>query len=534
MDNSKLIKEPIGLYMAEIFKKYKKNEAISFPEGNKKFTYEELEEKIDNTAKVLIGIGIKRGDHIAILSQSSPEYIILLLATVKIGAVLVCINYNACKSELEYVLKQSDSIMIFASEELLEMVTELCPQMIVNSKETKLNENFPLLKAIFTLETLSNLEQDMMNTKSISDETLRKVSSLVTYKDIGTIQYTSGTTGKPKAVMSTHYGIINNAIVSAENFGFNENDRLVLGLPLFHVMGCILTAILILTVGGTLVVIKRFQTKKVLQIIQDEKCTGFNGVPTMYKFMLNYSSDYDVSSLRKGMIAGSYCSPKLMKKIMKDLNMHELSTIYGQTEAMGITQTIISDKKEYRLKTVGKPIYGVEAKICDIETGNELMQGETGELCIRSEYLMLGYYKNEEETNKTVRDGWLHTGDIAQINKDGYIILKDRLKEIIIRGGENISPLEIEETLMQYDKIEDVVVIGVPDNVMGEEIFAYVKPKDNSLTKDEIYSYSLKNLAKYMKPKYIEFINEFPVTSSGKVKKFILKEQAKYKCGISE
>ena len=299
-------------------------------------------------------------------------------------------------------------------------------------------------------------------------------------------------------------------------------------------MGCILTAILILTVGGTLVVIKRFQTKKVLQIIQDEKCTGFNGVPTMYKFMLNYSSDYDVSSLRKGMIAGSYCSPKLMKKIMKDLNMHELSTIYGQTEAMGITQTIISDKKEYRLKTVGKPIYGVEAKICDIETGNELMQGETGELCIRSEYLMLGYYKNEEETNKTVRDGWLHTGDIAQINKDGYIILKDRLKEIIIRGGENISPLEIEETLMQYDKIEDVVVIGVPDNVMGEEIFAYVKPKDNSLTKDEIYSYSLKNLAKYMKPKYIEFINEFPVTSSGKVKKFILKEQAKYKCGISE
>ena len=222
--DSKLIKEPIGLYMAEIFKKYKKNEAISFPEGNKKFTYEELEEKIDNTAKVLIGIGIKRGDHIAILSQSSPEYIILLLATVKIGAVLVCINYNACKSELEYVLKQSDSIMIFASEELLEMLTELCPQMIVNSKETKLNENFPLLKAIFTLETLSNLEQDMMNTKSISDETLRKVSSLVTYKDIGTIQYTSGTTGKPKAVMSTHYGIINNAIVSAENFGFNEND----------------------------------------------------------------------------------------------------------------------------------------------------------------------------------------------------------------------------------------------------------------------------------------------------------------------
>ncbi len=511
-----LLKETIGNYLDIVSDKYGDKEALVYVEDGRRFTYNKLHFEIDMIAKSLISIGIKKGDHIALLCSNSPEWIIVFLATLKIGAVSVCLNYSSTEDEIDYMLKQSDSkILIVSDKNMIEKVDL---------------DKFDYLRIILKIKTLFNLGFIMSQMKHVSDKELQEVCSSVKYDDLATILYTSGTTGKPKGVVFTHYSVLNGALSHIDNFGYTQKDRILVTLPLHHIMGGKYTALLGLFAGCTLVLMEKFKTSVALKAIQDEKCTGFHGVPTMYQYLLNKCEGYDLSSLRVGMIAGAFSSETLMKEIMDKLHITELSHTFGQTETLGVTQTATLDKNDPKLNTVGKPVEYVEIKICHTRTLKELPPNTEGELLVKSPYCMQGYYNNPIATNNTLVDGWVRTGDVAYIDEEGYLSIKGRLKDIIIRGGENISPTDVENVLIKHPKIELAVIVGVPDEMLGEEIFAFIKLKDNHiLTQDEIIEYLNGKIAKYKFPKYFKFTNTFPLTSTGKVKRTALKKMAQAK-----
>ena len=331
--------------------------------------------------------------------------------------------------------------------------------------------------------------------------------------------YTSGTTGNPKAVMLGQSRILNNVLTFIDNFGYTQEDVILSALPLFHVMGCLFTAMLIFMVGGKLVLTKKFSTKKALQIIQDIKCTSFHGVPTMYQFMLNYCKDYDVTSLKKGMLAGAYCAPEVINEIQDKLGIENIFSCYGQSEGVGFTQIRMSDSDEKKRTTVGRAVDGVELKIVNDE-GETLPTGQVGEILAYMPGCMLGYYKNQEATDATIVDGWIHTGDLGFLDKEGYLTIKGRKKELIIRGGENISPSEIEDVIRSYAMVHDVAVVGVPDKVLGEEIAAFIQMKPGAnFSSEEVMAYISQSLPKFKTPKYVYYMDEMPMTSTGKILK---------------
>ncbi|HEX9060746.1 MAG TPA: AMP-binding protein [Clostridia bacterium] len=533
------LKETIGNIIDRMCLKYENNEAIVYRDKNVRYSYRDFKKMYDGIAKGLLKLGINKGDHISIWSLNSPEWIALQIATAKVGAVLVCINTDYSKHELEFNLKHSNSKALFFSKgyngnNYADSVYSICPELKYCLPGKLSSKTLPDMKIVISLDgedkNLMSLQNLIEIGKDVSDEELLERNSSLECYDTTNIQYTSGTTGNPKAVMSTHYNIINNAVISGKNLDYTEKDRLLVCLPLFHVMGCVLSAVQCLLYGSTIVLVDRFQTTKVLEYLDKEKCTGLNGVPTMFKFLLSHQSfdDFDLSNLRKGMIAGSYCHPDLMNEIMDKMNMKELCIVYGQTEAMGITQTLISDPFDMRINTVGRGIFGTEIKIINPATGEEVPNGVEGELITKTEYIMKGYYKNLEATRKCIdKDGWLHTGDLAIKDDKGYCKIIGRIKDIIIRGGENISPTEIEELLVTHASIKEAVVIGVPDKNLGEEICAFVIIKDNHiLSREDVVSFIQDSLAKFKIPKYIEFVKEFPTTASGKIKRFMLKDYA--------
>lgn len=577
-------KETIGDIIDKMCIKYENNEAIVYSDKNTRYSYRDFKKMYDDIAKGLLKLGIKKGDHLSIWALNSPEWIALQIATAKIGAVLVCINTNYSKHELEYELKHSNSKALFFSKgydgnDYADSVYSICPELKYCLPGELSSKALPDMKTIISLdgedkqgssfvgsfnsfqtletviqrpdhgevETFSTRESDkrlmtledlIENGRDVSDEELIERSDSLECYDITSIQYTSGTTGNPKAVMSTHYNIINNAAVSGKNFDYSEKDRILVCLPLFHVMGCVLSAVQCLLYGATIVLVDRFQTTKVFEYLDKEKCTGFNGVPTMFKFLLSHPSfnDFDLSNLQKGMIGGSYCNPELMKEIMGKMNMKELCIVYGQTEAIAITQTLISDPFDKKINTVGQGIFGTEIKIIDPATGKEVPNGASGELITKTEYIMKGYYKNPEATQKTIdQEGWLHTGDLATKDDQGYCKIIGRIKDLIIRGGENISPLEIEELLVTHASIKEAAVVGVPDKNLGEEICAFlIIENEHTLSKEDVISFIQYRLAKFKIPKYVEFVKEFPATASGKIKKFMLKDYAIEKYNLKQ
>ncbi|NGX96658.1 MAG: AMP-binding protein [Candidatus Afipia apatlaquensis] len=534
------IYDTIGNYIDKVCDKYPDKEILIYPEGNIHYNYHEFINLCNSLAKGLIKLGIKKGDHVAILSLNSPEYIALIIATAKIGAILVYINANYGKNEFEYVLKHSDCTTLFLTNgfkdiNFIDNLYSICPEL-KNFKPGELKSNkFPYLKNVIFLDNISNknmfnLEYIIKTGKDVQDSVLQERSLKLKSKDIINIQYTSGTTGNPKAVMINHYSILNNAFAVGKNLKYSSEDKLLLCLPLFHVMGCALSAILCLMRGAVLVVIDRFKTSTVLEYLSKEKCTAFNGVPTMFKFILNYPElqKADLSSLKKGFIAGSYCNPNLVLNIMNKMNMKELTTLYGQTEGLTLCQNICENPMDKKVNTVGKALPGIETKIVNPNTGKEVTYGILGELLVKGIYIMDGYYKNIEATNKAIdTEKWLHTGDLAVKDKEGFIRLIGRIKDIIIRGGENISSTEIEEYLISHPAVKQAAVVGVPDEKLGEEICAFIIPNDEvKVTKEELIKFVKDNLAKYKVPKYIAFVDEFPTTSSGKVKKYMLKDTA--------
>lgn len=530
----------LGTYMDTICAQNADREAIVFPPESTVWTYKQFQNLYNRLAKGMLAAGIRKGDFVGVLALNSPIWLALQIAAAKIGCVMVCLNTGYTANELQYVLNHSEVSLLFLTSgnrknRFIDRLRELCPEMDGCKGSELAAEKLPLLKKLIMLDSEHFSGTDTLRNfieagKEISDEALAEAEAQVSPQDIATIQYTSGTTGNPKAVLSSHFGIVNNALVSGEWLDYCRNDRLLLCLPFFHVIGYVLSAVAGLFQGAALIIAERFETETILQYLEEEACTVFNGVPTMFTYLLNHENlkGYNLSALTKGFIAGSCCSRELMLNIVYTLGISGVCNVYGQTEAIAITQTRASDDLAHRIASIGKPLPGVQAKIVDVVTGGNVPANAKGELCIKSVYLMMGYYKDPAATDKAVdKDGWLHTGDLAFMDDKGYLSIIGRIKDMIIRGGENVSPAEIENSLRLFDGIEDAAVVAVPDEMLGEEVFAFlIKSPEADIRTDELKDFLSGHIARYKIPKYFAFVPEFPVTSSGKVRKFALKETA--------
>lgn len=537
-----LLTSTIGELLEEKVDERPNHEAVVYPEKGIRWTYQEFDEKVNETAKALMALGVEKGEHIAIWADNKPEWVLTQFATGKMGAVLVTVNTSYQAAELEYLLNQSDTTTLILAENFkgtsyVDIVNEVAPEL-KNSEPGQLNsDKVPKLKRVIVLGEKQiagcyTWDELLQKAKDVSDEDLRKRKESLHHDDIINMQYTSGTTGFPKGVMLTHYNIVNNGKQVAEGMNFTGEDRLCVPVPLFHCFGCVMSTLATVSKGGTMVMIEQYNPEVVLQAVQDEKCTALHGVPTMFIGELNNPEfdQFDLSSIRTGIMAGSNCPKEVMNDVIHKMGASEVTICYGQTETSPVfTQTRPTDSIEIRTTSVGKVHPNVEAKIVEPGTNQTLPPNEPGEIVTRGYHVMAGYYKNEEETNATIdEDGWLHTGDIGIMDEDGYFQVTGRMKDMVIRGGENIYPREIEEFIITHPDVLDVQVVGVPDPKYGEELMAWIIPKEGAnLTEENIKSFCKGKISHYKIPKYIELTEEYPMTASGKVQKYRLREQAK-------
>ena len=539
-----LNEKTVGEIVKEAARKFPNTEAYVYPEHGVRKTFKEFDEETDKLAKAFIGMGIQKGEHVAIWSDNKREWLLSQFATGKMGAVLVTVNTNYQEKELEYLLQQSDATTLILCESFkgtsyLDIVRAICPELIHSEKGNIHSEKFPHFKRIIVMsenehEGMYSWSELLSHADKVTDETLENALKSLHNEEVINIQYTSGTTGFPKGVMLSHKNVVNNGQLVGDYIYLTEKDRLCIPVPFFHCFGCVMGTIASITHGTTMVVIEQFSAGKVLQVVQDEKCTALHGVPTMFIAELNHPDfkQYNLSTLRTGIMAGSICPIEVMKKVINDMGAAEITIAYGQTESSPvITQTKTNDPIEKRVSSVGKPHPGVEVKIIDPTTGEDTPTGVPGELCTRGYLVMKGYYKNEQATKTAIdKNGWLHTGDIAVMDEEGYIDITGRIKDMVIRGGENIYPKEVEEFLYQHPKVQDVQVVGVPDPKYGEELMAWVILKSGEkLTSDELKEYCKGKISFHKIPKYIEFIEAYPMTASGKIQKFLLREMSKEK-----
>ena len=536
-----LLDVTIGKLLEEKANLLPEHEAVVYADRGLRMSYEQFDNHCRKCAKGLMNLGIQKGEHIAVWSSNTPEWLTTQFATGKMGAVLVTVNTNYRTSELEYLLKQSDSTTIilmnqFKDSSYIDMLYEIVPEL-KNARPGELNSSrLPFLRNVIVLGNEKypgtfSWEDMMEQAKFVSNHELNERMESLNPHDVINMQYTSGTTGFPKGVMLTHSNIVNNGFNIANCMKLTNEDRLCIPVPFFHCFGCVLGTMACVSVGATMVPVQEFHPKKVLQTVQDEKCTGLHGVPTMFIAELNEPdfSNYDLSSLRTGIMAGSNCPIEVMKAVIEKMGATEITIAYGQTESSPvITQTRTDDPIELKVESVGRALPNVEVKIVEPGTTNEVPRGVQGELCTRGYHVMKGYYKNESATMEAIdSEGWLHTGDLAIMDENGYCKVTGRLKDMIIRGGENIYPREIEEFLYTHPSVLDVQVVGVPDQVYGEEVMAWIIPKEGvSISKEEIKAYCKGKISKHKIPKYIDFVDTYPMTASGKIQKFRLRELA--------
>lgn len=542
-----LNEKTVGEIVKEAARKFPDTEAYVYPEHGIRKTYKEFDKETDELAKAFIGMGIQKGEHVAIWSDNKREWLLSQFATGKMGAVLVTVNTNYQEKELEYLLQQSDATTLILCESFkgtsyLDIVRAICPEIIHSEKGNILSEKFPHFKRVIVMtdneyKGMYSWAELLSHADKVSDDTLENALKSLHNEEVINIQYTSGTTGFPKGVMLSHKNVVNNGQLVGDYIYLTEKDRLCIPVPFFHCFGCVMGTIASVTHGTTMVIIEQFNPGKVLQIVQDEKCTALHGVPTMFIAELNHPDfkQFKLSTLRTGIMAGSICPIEVMKKVITDMGASEITIAYGQTESSPvITQTKTDDPIEKRVSSVGKPHPAVEVKIIDPLTGEDTPTGVPGELCTRGYLVMKGYYKNEQATESAIDpNGWLHTGDIAVVDEEGYIDITGRIKDMVIRGGENIYPKEVEEFLYQHPKVQDVQVVGVPDPKYGEELMAWVILKSGEqITSDELKEYCKGKISYHKIPKYIEFIESYPMTASGKIQKFLLREMSKEKAKV--
>ncbi|UPU37662.1 AMP-binding protein [Geomonas paludis] len=538
---SKEINLTVGALLDDIAGKYPDNEALVYVERGLRYSYREFNERCRLVAKGLLRMGVKKGDHLAIWAYNVPEWVTLQFATAKIGAVLVTVNTSYKSAELEYLLKQSDSSVLFLVQgfkdtNYIETLSSVVPELAGSKPGELTSAALPCLKHVVFLgegapDGMINFEHIVELGAQVPDAELEAVERTLSIHDVINMQYTSGTTGFPKGVMLTHHNVVNNGFNIGECMRFTEKDRLCIPVPFFHCFGCVLGVMACVTHGTTMVPVEIFDPLKVLQAIEQERCTAVHGVPTMFIAELEHPrfAEFDLTSLRTGIMAGSNCPIEVMRRVIRDMHASEITIAYGQTESSPvITQTRTDDPIELKVATVGRVLPNVELKIVDIETGAELPPGKQGELCTRGYLVMKGYYKMPEETTKAIdADGWLHTGDLAVMDENGYCKITGRIKNMIIRGGENIYPREIEEFLYTHPKISDIQVYGVPDRKYGEQVMAAVVLKQGSeMTEEEVKEFCRGRIANYKIPKYVRFVDSYPMTASGKIQKFKLREMA--------
>lgn len=533
--------DTIGEFFEKQVNKYPENEFMVYPDRDLRFTYKEFNERVDMLAKGLLSIGIEKGDHVGIWANNVPDWLTFMFATAKIGAVLVTVNTAYKSHELAYVMKQSDMKVLaiidgFRDVDYVQTVYELVPELKTHARSNLDSKEFPHLRSVIYIgpekhRGMYNTNEIMLLGKHAHNNILEEAKKSLNNEDVINMQYTSGTTGFPKGVMLTHRNILNNGYYIGERQNFGHEDRLCLPVPLFHCFGIVLGVLAILTHGGTLVMVELFDPLLVLAAIQKEKCTAVYGVPTMFIAEMSHPmfEMFDLSSLRTGIMAGSPCPIEAMKKVIEDMNMTEVTIAYGLTEASPVfTQTSVDDPIEKRVNTVGTDMPFSEVKIVDPETGETLGPNQPGEICCRGYNVMKGYYKMPEMTRQAIdEDGWLHSGDLAIMDEEGYYSIVGRIKDMIIRGGENIYPREIEEFLYTMDGIRDVQVVGIPDEKYGEIVGAFIIREEGADIKEEdVRDFSIARIARYKVPKHVFFIDEFPLTASGKIQKFKLKEMA--------
>ncbi|RII26717.1 MAG: AMP-binding protein [Geobacter sp.] len=531
----------IGGLLDHMAEKHPLNEALVYGERGIRYTYREFNEVCRQVAKGLLKLGIRKGDNVAIWAYNVPEWVILQFATAKIGAVLVTVNTAYKSTELEYLLDQSDSSTLFMVKswkdtDYIATLTEVVPELPASRPGKLDSSRLPFLKTVVfigegTPDGMLNFTRIVEMGKEVPDAELAAVEATLDIHDTINMQYTSGTTGFPKGVMLTHYNLVNNGFHIGECMKFTEKDRLCITVPFFHCFGSVLAVMAAVTHGTTMIPVEIFDPLKVLQTVEKERCTALHGVPTMFIAELEHPefSNFDLSTLRTGIMAGSVCPIEVMKRVVKDMHLTEITSVYGQTESSpGITQSRTDDPIELRVATVGRVLPGAEVKIVDIETGASLPPGKQGELCARGYMVMKGYYKMPEETAKVIdADGWLHTGDLAVMDENGYCKITGRIKQMIIRGGENIYPKEIEEFLYTHPKVADVQIYGVPDRKYGEQVMAAViLKKGETMSDDEVKTFCKGKIANYKIPRYVKFVDSYPMTASGKIQKFKLREMA--------
>ncbi len=511
-------------------------------------TYAEFRDDVDTFARALIAMGVKRGDHVAIWATNVPAWYITFWATTKIGAVLVTVNTAYKIYEAEYLLRQSDThtlVMVdgYKDSDYVGIIKELCPELETLEEGKPLYaKRLPFLRNVITVDSKQNgcrtWEEAMRLADTVPIEEVWRRAASIHKHDVCNMQYTSGTTGFPKGVMLTHYNVVNNGKAIGDCMDLSTADKMMIQVPMFHCFGMVLAMTASMTHGVTMCPIPAFSPSKGLACINSEKITAFHGVPTMFIAMLGHPDfeKTDFSHMRTGIMAGSPCPIKVMEDVIQKMHMDEICITYGQTEASpGCTMSKTTDSIETRVNTVGAAIFGVECKIVDPETGEDLPPNTDGEFVARGYNIMKGYYKMPEATAAAIdADGWLHTGDLARCDENGYYKITGRIKDMIIRGGENIYPKEIEDFIYTHPKVQDVQVIGVPDKAYGEEIMACVIKKDETLTEEELRSFIMANLAKHKVPRYITFVVSFPMNAAGKILKYKMREEAVELLGLGE
>ena len=536
--SNQLLYETIGNCFDRIVEQYPDNEALVVGYQNIRWDYKELKNRVDKLATGLIALGIAPGDRIGIWGPNSYEWLLTQLATAKIGAIMVCINPAYRVYELEYALNKVECKAIitaesFKSSQYLNILQEVAPELKDCAPGQLTASKLPHLTTVIRMgeEKTAGMYNFSDVCKTGGEKEYSRLSDLkieLQPDDAINIQFTSGTTGHPKGATLSHNNILNNGLITGQAMQFTDSDRLCMPVPLYHCFGMVLSVLACMTHGATIVMSgQSFDPISVLETVHKEKCTALNGVPTMFVMELDHPdfAKFDLSTLRTGIIAGAPCPEELMNDIMNKLYMKQVIIAYGQTELSPINHMTSSDDTiENKTQTVGRAIPYVEIKLIN-EQGRVTAIGEQGEICTRGYSVMSHYWNDEEKTADTIKKGWLHSGDLGTMDEHGYVRITGRIKDMVIRGGENVYPREVEEFLYTHTKISEAQVFGVPDKKMGEEVCAWIQLKNNeTATEEEIREFCKGKITHFKIPRYIRFVTEYPMTVTGKIRKIDMRE----------
>ena len=536
------IEKTIGAVLEEQALLRPDKDFIIYPDRNLRFTYQHFNERVDALAKGFLAIGLGKGDHLGLWANNVPDWLTILFATARIGVTLVTINTNYKLHELEYLVRQADLTTLclvdgFRDSDYVQMVNELIPELKESQRGHLDSARFPRLKNVVFIgpqkhRGMFSLPELLLLGEHCDDGKLRAAQASLDCHDVINMQYTSGTTGFPKGVMLTHHNILNNGFFIGECQKFTADEKVCLPVPFFHCFGLVLGMMAILTHGASVVPCENFDPLLVLASIHKERCTALYGVPTMFIAELNHPMFglFDLGSLRTGIMAGSPCPIEVMKRVIGEMHCRDITIAYGLTEASPVmTQTRTEDPIEVKVATVGRELPGIEVKVWNPQTGADCGTEEQGELCCRGYNVMRGYYRMPDETASVIDgDGWLHSGDLGVQDANGNFRVTGRIKDMIIRGGENIYPKEIEDFLYQMPGIKDVQVAGVPSEKYGEEVGAFIILKEHAtLEPGEVQDFCRGQISRHKIPKYVFFLEDYPTTGSGKIQKFRLREMAR-------